>query len=90
MYATASIVLEERQDALTIPATAVVRQGTETLCCVVRDGKIHWTPIQLGLRVADDLEVLSGLDDRDTVVLTRAEALTTDQQVEVIAPEIKR
>jgi len=90
MYATASIVLDERQNALTIPASAVVRQGTETLCCIVRDGKIHRTPIQLGLRIADDFEVVSGLDDRDTVVLTRAEALTTDQPVEVVAPEIKR
>jgi len=90
MYANASIVLEERQDALTIPATAVVRQGTETLCCVVRDGKIHRIPIQLGLRVADDVEVLAGLDEHATVVLTRAEALADEQPVEVIAPDIKR
>lgn len=89
MYATASLVLEKRPDARTIPATAVVRDNTQTLACVVRDGKVERVPIQLGLRVADDVELLSGLDEHSTVVLTRADALADGQPVEVIVADGK-
>jgi HlyD family secretion protein len=86
MYATASIVLEKRVNALTIPTTAVVRDGEQTLVCVVRDGKIARTPVQLGLRVVDDVEVLSGLSETDAVVLLRADALKDGQKIEVSSP----
>jgi RND family efflux transporter MFP subunit len=90
MYATATIVLEERPGALALPASAIVRDGTQTLCCAVRDGKIARLPLQLGIRAGDDVEVLSGLEASETVVLTRADALKDGQAVEVIEPEQKK
>jgi RND family efflux transporter MFP subunit len=90
MYATATIVLEERPGALTLPATAIVRDGANTLCFVVVDGKIVRTPIQLGLRAGDDVEVLSGLEPSQVVVLLRADTLKDGQAVEVIEPEQKK
>lgn len=90
MYATASIVLEERKGVLTLPATAVVRQATAAHCCVVRDGVVVRTPIQLGLRVGDDIEVLSGIADDNDVVLIRADGLVDGQTVEVVEPASAR
>lgn len=89
MYATATIVLEERPGALTLPASAIVRDGEQTLCCVVRDGKIVRLPLQLGIRAGDDVEVLSGLEPTETVALARADTLQEGQTVEVIEPEKK-
>ncbi len=74
-YVTAKILLEERVDVLTLPITAIVKTATETVCCRVVDGKIQHQPIELGLRVGDNVQVLSGLDGSETVVLVRASGL---------------
>jgi RND family efflux transporter MFP subunit len=84
MYATATILLEERPGALTLPATAILRDGPNTYCCVVESGKIARTPVRVGLRAGDDVEVLSGLDESQTVVLARGEGLKEGQAVEVL------
>jgi RND family efflux transporter MFP subunit len=89
MYANATILLEERSDALALPITAIIRDGSDTFCCCVESGKIERQSIQLGLRFGDEVEVLSGLDVGRVVVLARAESLSQGQAVEVLAPEEK-
>lgn len=83
-FATVSILLEQRDDVLTLPITAVVRDGEETFCCVVVAGQIEQRPIKLGLRVKDDVEIVSGLEGTEAVVLTRAASLQPGQRVEMI------
>jgi RND family efflux transporter MFP subunit len=87
MYATVTILLEQRDEALALPITAIIHNGEETYCCAVESGKIEHRPITLGLRRGDEVEVVSGLDDNDTVVLARADSLQHGQRVEVIEPE---
>jgi len=84
MYATVSLLLEQRENALTLPAAAIIREGQNTFCCLVQDGKARRHPIQVGLRVGDDVEVLSGLEESQAVVLARAASLKPDQAVEAI------
>jgi RND family efflux transporter MFP subunit len=86
MFATVTIVLEKRQDTLTVPATAIVREGDKTFCCRVERGKVQRTPVELGLRVGPDVEVVSGLSVDDTIVLLRPESLQDGQAVEVLRP----
>jgi RND family efflux transporter MFP subunit len=83
-FVTAKILLEQRPDVLTLPITAVVKTATETACCIVVDGKIEHRPIELGLRVGDDVQVVSGLDGSEAVVLVGASTLQPGQTVEVI------
>jgi hypothetical protein len=52
---------------------------------LVVDGKIEFRPIQTGLRVGDEFEIVSGLDGTETVVLARAGGLKAGQSVEVLA-----
>jgi RND family efflux transporter MFP subunit len=84
MYATANILLEKREDSLTLPVTAIVRDGLKTFCCVVDSDKIQRVPVKLGLKVGNEVEVLEGLGEHQTVVLARADALKDGQTVEVI------
>lgn len=84
-FATVNILLEQRDDVLTLPITAVVRDGQKTFCCVVVAGQIEQRPIELGLRVKDEVEIASGLDGTEAVVLTRAGSLQSGQRVEIIA-----
>jgi RND family efflux transporter MFP subunit len=86
MYATVTILLEQREDALALPITAIIHNGAETYCCAVASGKIDHRPVTLGLRSGDEVEIISGLHDNDTVVLARADSLQQGQLVEVIEP----
>ncbi len=90
MYATMTIRLAEVPNALTVPAAAIVRAEGETYCCCVVDGGvIERRPVQLGLRSRDEIELRSGLTDKDVVVLARAGGLQAGQRVEVIPPAAK-
>jgi RND family efflux transporter MFP subunit len=83
-FATAKILLEERADVMTLPTAAIVRNAGQTVCCVVVDGKIEHRTIALGLRVEDDVQVSSGLNGDEIVVLARAGSLQPGQAVEVL------
>ena len=84
MYAKVDIILDERQDVLTLPTTAIVREGSATYCCSVESGKIDRKQIELGLRSGGEVEVRSGIDANQLVVLARADSLNQGVPVEVI------
>ncbi|RLS72312.1 MAG: efflux RND transporter periplasmic adaptor subunit [Planctomycetota bacterium] len=83
-FVQAKILLEEKKDAWALPIGAVVRKNEEAYCCLVVDGKIEFRPIQTGLRVADEFEIVSGLVGTETVVLARAGGFKAGQSVEVL------
>lgn len=87
MYASASILLEQRNEVLTLPLTAILRDDSAVYCCLVVSGKIERRVLELGLRSGDEVEVMAGLDATDKVVLTRAAGLQTGQEVVVIEPK---
>ena len=43
------MIAEEHNDALTLPATAVVREGEKAYCVVVADGRAARRAVELGL-----------------------------------------
>jgi HlyD family secretion protein len=86
MYALAKITLDERKNALTLPAVAVVREGKQAFCYRLVNAKAAKTPIQLGIRVGDDFEVQSGIADGDEVILNKASSLKDSQAVEATPP----
>jgi RND family efflux transporter MFP subunit len=85
MFATVSLLLAERADVLTLPATAVLRGKDGAYCCQVVSGKVQHTPLVVGLRSGKEIEVLSGLSGEETVVLLRADSLENGQSVEVLS-----
>lgn len=86
MYATARLTLDERKDALTLPSAAIVRQGKEAFCYRLAEGKAVKTTVQLGIRVGDDFEIASGLEDGEQVILNKASSLKDGQPVEATKP----
>jgi hypothetical protein len=84
MYATVAIRLDQRSDTLALPIAAIVQDGQNSFCCRVESGQIQRTPIVLGLRSGNEVEVVSGLSGSETVVLAQAGSLRQGQQVQVI------
>jgi HlyD family secretion protein len=84
MYATAQVLLAARENVLTLPAAAVKRDGTEACCFVVTGGQAVRTPIELGLKVGDDWEIVKGLEGNESVCLTKAATLADGQAIDVL------
>ncbi|MEX1041645.1 MAG: efflux RND transporter periplasmic adaptor subunit [Pirellulaceae bacterium] len=84
MYATASILLEKRDEVLTLPITAIMRDGQQAACHVVAAGKVVRKPVQLGLRVDGLVEITGGVDKGDQVVRVDPASLSEGEAVETI------
>jgi membrane fusion protein (multidrug efflux system) len=69
MSATVSAVLKERSQALTVPAAAVFVEGGQAYVYVIKpDSLVTRTPVSLGTRLTDVVEVTEGLADGQQVV----------------------
>ena len=84
MYAMATIKLAERDNALVLPATAIVRNAGPPACMYVDSGKIVLRPVELGLRSGSEIEILSGIDESQMIVLKQPEILKPGQSVGVL------
>lgn len=63
------VAIWESKDALTIPASALFRQGDDWAVFAVKDGRARATVVRTGQRNSKLVEVLSGLSPGDRVVL---------------------
>ena len=72
MYAEASLVLDQRDDALAIPIQAVNlgEQKRSTVLLVTPENQIEERPVKLGIETPTKVEVLSGIAENDLVVVS--------------------
>lgn len=85
MFARGEFDLGERSGA-TVPATAVqLRDGFATAFTVEADNKVRQRKLQVGRRVGDRIEVLSGLDANARVVVAGGAFLADGDTVRVSA-----
>ena len=69
MSATVTTVLEDRAEALTIPTAAVFVEGGQAYVYVIKpDSVVTRTPVTLGTRLVDVVEVSEGLQQGQQVV----------------------
>jgi len=88
MSANVSVVLSERDEALTVPDEAVFAEGEQTLVFVVKpDSTVTRTPITLGSRQRRTVEVLSGLETGMTVVRAGHQKLFEGARVMPVSSE---
>jgi RND family efflux transporter MFP subunit len=87
MYATAHILLQERPDVYVLPLSAIVREGKQAFCWIVKEAHAVRIPLTLGLQVGNDVEVVSGLKADELVVQSPAALLQEGRPVQVAQPE---
>jgi RND family efflux transporter MFP subunit len=84
MYAEVNLRVDERRNAVSIPLDAVDRSGgASQVYMVSKAGMIQVTPVTLGLETAQRVEVQSGLQEGDVVVVGRRAGLKNGQKVQV-------
>ena len=82
MYAETQVSLREKKDALTVPLEAVTRNGDDaTVLAVNAQNEIEERHIKLGLEDSSRVEVLSGLSDRDRVVIGNRSQFHNGQKI---------
>lgn len=69
MFARASVVLREDEDALLVPDIAIMQRGDQSFVYVVgEDTRVQLRPVEIGSRVPGRARVISGLAPGDVVV----------------------
>lgn len=81
MYARVSLIIESRQNALTVPANAVVNFEGKRGVFLARNDSASFQPIEIGIEEASRVEVLGGIQDTDRVVTTGAAALRDGDRI---------
>ncbi len=82
MYANASLVLDQARGVLAIPIQALNRtEGKVTVDRVNSLDEIEEVPVKLGLETPDHVEILSGLQENDQVVVSGRTQLRNGEKV---------
>jgi RND family efflux transporter MFP subunit len=82
MYAETTLTLESRDNVLAVPLDAVSREGDQTTVDIVSPaGKVEQRVVSLGLETSTDAEVVSGLAEGDSVIVSDRSGLKPGQQV---------
>jgi RND family efflux transporter MFP subunit len=82
MYAEATLVLEQKANAVSVPLQALDRNGDAiTVDVVTPENKIAIRTVTLGIQTATDAEVLSALAEGEMVVVSDRSGLKSGQPV---------
>ncbi len=82
MYASVAVRLDHRDKVLAVPVEAVSRQATATVFVVNKNNTIEERVISLGLETPHKLEVLSGLNENELVMIGNRTQVKPGQLVE--------
>jgi membrane fusion protein (multidrug efflux system) len=69
MFANFDLTLTLRQDAIVVPESALMATGERTSVYVIgADGTAQMRPVKVGLRTANQIEIVSGLQEGEKVI----------------------
>jgi len=82
LYAEAEVGLDQKDNVLTVPVQALNHEGNKTTVFVVnRDGELENRAVQVGLQTTSDVEIISGLNEGERVVVSDRSGLKAGQKV---------
>lgn len=82
MYAEATLTIEQRKQALAVPPEAISTEGDKNTAWVVDPaGQLHERDLTLGIETPTEVEVVSGLNDGEQVVVGDRSGLKNGQKV---------
>ena len=84
MFARMTIVLTERENAVVVPDSALIREQDDVYVFIVNGGRAEHRRVKLGLSQGEYYELLDGLSVGDTVIIRGQRQLKNGQAVEVI------
>ncbi len=83
MFASLTLITDEKQNAIQVPTESIVPEMNEKKIWVMKNGRAFLVPVATGTRTATMIEVLSGLSAGDTVLTTGLMQLRDNMPVRV-------
>ena len=86
-YGFAHFTLPQDARNVTVPANTLLFRAEGLQVGIVRDGKAQLVAVKIGRDYGDKVEITSGLDANDQVILDPSDSLTSDTPVQVQPPK---
>ncbi|WP_405233481.1 efflux RND transporter periplasmic adaptor subunit [Lentisalinibacter salinarum] len=87
MFGRLDIVYDSRPSRLLVPRPAVVETESGPAVYVVRDGVVERRPVQTGIAWQNRMEIVSGVEESEQVVVVGQSGLRDGARVKVVADE---
>jgi RND family efflux transporter MFP subunit len=81
MYARVNLTIEQRANALVVPANAVIDREGQRGVFLANDNVAAFRPVQIGIEDSARVEILSGVTEKDQVITTGAAALQDGDRI---------
>ena len=81
MFGRFTVSYERHPDALVIPVRALMEEDSQFVVYVVEDGAASRRVVEIGIRSGGKVEILSGLESDETIVVTGQGALRDGTRV---------
>lgn len=85
-YASVHLKLPSKIDAVTVPSNTLLFRSEGLRIAVVRNGRAELVPVILGRDYGDEVEVVSGIQAQDAVIVNPSDSIVSGQQVHAAAP----
>ncbi len=82
IYAIAALTLDHRQNVLTVPAEAIAGRRLPTVFVLNKNNEVEERPVTLGLETPEKIEVVSGLNENDLVMIGGRSLVRPGQKVD--------
>ena len=83
MFARVEVLVGKHPQAVQIPLDAVSRLEESQYVYIVKDGKAHQVPVELGARVDNRVEVLKGLTGEELLIVSGKDLVSEGTAVQV-------
>ena len=81
MFGRFTIAYEQHENALVIPAAALLDEDDQTTVYVVNDGEVAQRAVEIGIETDGNIEILGGLSENDTIVVVGHSGLRNGSKV---------
>ena len=85
MFITAYLAVATHTQALVVPKKAVVLEREQEVVYIVKDGRASRVPVGLGFTERDNVEVISGLNTGESVIVVGQESVQDGSNVRLIS-----
>jgi len=84
-----ALTAQTLKDALVIPSSSLLTapDGTTTVMVAGADGRAHQTPVKVGVRNGEDVQIVEGVKDSDKVVVNGAYGLPDKTKIKAESAE---
>ena len=77
------VQLHEKGNGIVVPTNAIIPDAFSNQVVVVKDGKAVFKNVETGVRTADIIEIVKGIDNGDSIVVSGVLFVRANEKVEI-------